>query len=180
MTLFRDKYRVESSRMPHWDYSWPGWYFVTICTQDRKPHFGRITDGSMNLSAMGVHAAACWQEIPTHHPRVEIDEFIVMPNHVHGIIVITGSERLPELRKRGEIRRVQKLSQVHPKGSSLASVVGAFKSVVTYRCRTENREFGWQTRFHDRIIRGKNSLQAVREYIRDNPINWHKDPFFVH
>jgi REP element-mobilizing transposase RayT len=133
----------------------------------------------MNLSATGVHAAACWQEIPTHHSRVEIDEFIVMPNHVHGIVVIAGPERLPELRKRGEIRRVHEISGAHPKRSSLASIVGGFKSAVTYRCRMQNPEFGWHTRFHDRIIRGKNSLQAVREYIRKNPANWHKDPFFV-
>jgi REP element-mobilizing transposase RayT len=179
MTLFREKYRVESARMPHWDYSWPGCYFVTICTKNRTSYFGRIADGSMNLSALGVHAAACWQEIPTHHPRVEIDEFIVMPNHVHGIIVITGPERLPKMRKRGQIGRVQDLSEVHPKSSSLASVVGAFKSAVTNRCRTQSPDFDWQPRFHDRVIRGKNSMQTVREYIRENPANWHKDPFFV-
>jgi len=165
--------------MAHWDYSWPGWYFVTICTKDRKPYFGTIVDGSMDLSAMGVDASARWREIPIHHLRIEIDEFIVMPNHVHGVIVITRPERLPELRKRGEIRRVQQLSDVNPKANSLPAVVGAFKSVVTYRCRTQNPQFGWQARFHDRIIRGKNSLKAVRDYIRENPANWHKDPFFV-
>ena len=179
MTLFQDKYRIESARKRNWDYSAPGSYFVTICTEDRKTHFGKITDDSMNLSAVGAYATACWQEIATHHPKVEIDEFIVMPNHVHGIIVITGPERLPELRRREKIRRTMELSAVHPKSGSLGAVVGSFKSAVSYWCRTQNLEFEWQARFHDRIIRGKNSLQAVREYIRDNPANWHKDELFV-
>jgi putative transposase len=179
MTLFRTKYRIESARKPYWDYSSPGWYFVTICTKDRKTHFGRVMDGSMNLSDIGAYATACWQEIPAHHSRTNIDEFIVMPNHVHGIIVIVGPERLPELRKRGETRGVPELSSVHPKTGSLGAVVGSFKAAVSYWCRTQEVEFGWQARFHDRIIRGRNSLKAVREYIRENPANWQRDELFV-
>jgi putative transposase len=179
MTLFRDQYRIESARKPYWDYSLPGWYFVTICTKDRKTYFGRVVDSSMTHSSIGAFAAACWQEIPTHHTNIDIDEFIVMPNHVHGIIAISGPERLPELRKRGEIRRRLELSSVYPKTGSLGAVVGSFKSAVTRWCREQNVEFGWQARFHDRIIRGKNSLKAVREYIRENPANWHRDELFV-
>jgi putative transposase len=179
MKLFRGKYRIESARKPYWDYSSPGWYFVTICTKGRKIHFGRVIDGSMNLSDIGAYANACWQEIPTHHCKVEIDEFIVMPNHVHGIVVITDPERLPELRRRGKIRRTMELSSVHPKSGSVGAVVGSFKAAVSYWCRTQNLEFAWQPRFHDRIIRGKNSLNAVREYIRENPTNWERDELFV-
>jgi REP element-mobilizing transposase RayT len=179
MTLFRDTYRVESARKPHWDYTLPGWYFVTICTRNRRIHFGRIIGGSMNLSTVGAYAAACWQEIPSHHPDVTLDEFIVMPNHVHGIVVIGGPERLPELRRREKIKRTQALSSVHPAAGSLGAIVGSFKAAVTYWCRSHNQEFAWQARFHDRIIRGKNSLQAVRQYIRDNPMNWERDTLYV-
>jgi putative transposase len=179
MTLFRDQYRIESARKPYWDYSLPGWYFVTICTKDRKIYFGRVVDSSVSLSAIGVRATSFWQEIPRHHVNVDIDEFIVMPNHVHGIIVISGPERLPELRRRGEIRRTMALSSVHPKAGSLGAVVGSFKSAVTRWCREQSVRFAWQPRFHDRIIRGKNSLKAVREYIRENPANWHRDELFV-
>jgi putative transposase len=179
MTLFRDTYRIESARKRHWDYSSPGCYFVTICTKGKKVHFGRVLDGAVKLSSIGHYAAACWREIPVHHPGVTIDEFIIMPNHIHGIVIISGPERLPELHKRGEIRRTQELSAVHPKSGSLGAVVGSFKVAVTYWCRTQKFAFDWQARFHDRIIRGKNSLKAVREYIRDNPANWHKDEFFV-
>lgn len=179
MTLFRDRYRIESARKPHWDYSLPGGYFLTICTKDKKHHFGRILADVMNLSLIGSYAAACWREIPVHHPGVTTDEFIVMPNHVHGIIVISGPERLPEMHKREAIRRAQALSTVYPKSGSLGAVVGSFKAAVTYWCRTQEFEFDWQPRFHDRIIRGRNSLNAVRQYIRDNPANWHKDEFFA-
>lgn len=179
MTLFRQTYRIESARKPHWDYSWPGWYFVTTCTKDMKIRFGKVLDGSVNLSSIGAYAAACWREIPVHHPGVTIDEFIVMPNHIHGIIVISGPERLPALPRRGEIKRTMELSAVHPKSGSLGAIVGSFKAAVTYWCRTQNFEFDWQPRFHDRIIRGKNSLKNIREYIRENPANWHKDDLYV-
>lgn len=179
MTLFRNKYRVESARKPHWDYTLPGWYFVTICTQNRRPYFGRVIQEAMILSALGDYAFECWKEIPAHHKNVSIDEFVVMPNHVHGIIMIGGPDRPPQLHRRGEIRRLPGLSEVHPRPGSLGAVVGSFKSAVSRWCRSQQLVFAWEARFHDRIIRGRNSLKAVREYIRDNPKNWHKDSEFV-
>jgi REP element-mobilizing transposase RayT len=133
----------------------------------------------MNLSLLGDYAQQCWREIPSHHKNIDIDEFIIMPNHVHGIIVISGPERLPELRMPGDIVRTPALSEVHPESGSLGAVVGSFKSAVTRWCREQRMMFGWQPRFHDRIIRGGNALKAVREYIWDNPKNWHKDSEFV-
>ncbi len=165
MTLFRNKYRIESARKRDWDYTSGGWYFVTICTKD--------------LSDIGNHASGCWNEIPSHHPDVNIDEFIVMPNHVHGIIVLSGPEHLPRLRRSNEIRRIAEFSSVHPKTGSLGAVIGSFKSAVTRWCRSQELPFGWQARFHDRIIRGRNSLEAIREYIQDNLKNWRKDSEFI-
>ncbi|HWX56552.1 MAG TPA: transposase [Verrucomicrobiae bacterium] len=152
---------------------------MTICTENKRPYFGRVVGGAMALSDIGEQAASCWKDIPRHHSNVEIDEWIVMPNHLHGIIVISGPERLPELRQREKIRRVMELSAVHPKADSLGSVVGSFKSAVSKWCGLQGRQFEWQDRFHDRIIRGKNSLSAIRQYIRDNPKNWEKDTEFV-
>ena len=172
MTLFRDKYRIESARKPNWDYTLPGWYFVTICTLEKQPHFGRVVNATMNLSAIGERAHACWKEVPQHHRHIDIDDFVVMPNHMHGIVIIGGPERLPELRKREKLKQVAELNAVRPKANSLGAVVGSFKSAVTRWCGTQHVEFNWQPRFHDRIIRGKNSLKAVREYIRDNPATW--------
>src|SRR5215471_19768139 len=124
LMLFRETYRIESARKPYWDYCCCGSYFVTICTKNRRALFGKVVDDAVNLSAIGRHATGCWQEIPAHHRNVEIDEFIVMPNHVHGIIVLTGPERLPALRRRGQIKQIAELTSVHPQPGSLGAVVG--------------------------------------------------------
>ena len=179
MTLFREQYRIESARKPHWDYTLPGWYFVTICTQRKKPYFGRVENATVNLSSVGKYVDACWKEVPQHHLHVDIDEFVVMPNHMHAIVIIGGPERLPEMRKREKFKRIAELDNVRPKANSLGAIVGSFKSVITRWCGAQNMEFNWQPRFHDRIIRGKNSLKAIRQYIKDNPANWCKDTFYV-
>ncbi len=88
MTLFKGKYRVESTRLRGWDYSSPGRYFVTICTKDRKLFFGGVIHAVMELSEIGKIAHQYWTEIPGHFPMVVLDEFKIMPNHVHGIVVI--------------------------------------------------------------------------------------------
>jgi REP element-mobilizing transposase RayT len=179
MTLFRQKYRIESARKPHWDYTLPGWYFVTICTEEKRLYFGSVANAIVNLSQIGAFAEACWRDIPNHHKDISLDEFIFMPNHLHGIVVIGGPERLPQMRMREKYKRVAELNGVRPKANSLGAVVGSFKSVVTTWCKAQELEFDWQPRFHDRIIRGKNSLKAIRQYIRDNPANWKKDTFYV-
>ncbi len=179
MTLFREKYRIESARNPNWDYTLPGFYFVTICTQEKKPYFGYVENAIMILSRIGECADACWREIPEHHEHIELDEFVVMPNHMHGIVIIGGPERLPEIRNWDKFKRVAELDAVRPKANSLGAVIGSFKSAVTRWCGTNEFDFDWQPRFHDRIIRGKNALKAIRQYIRDNPANWKKDPFHV-
>src|SRR5438270_2567195 len=179
MTLFREQYRIESARKPHWDYTLPGWYFVTICTQQKKPYFGRVVNATVNLSSVGKYVDACWKEVPEHHLHVEIDEFMVMPNHMHAIVIIGGPDRLPELRKREKFKRIAEVNSVRPKANSLGAGVGSCKSVVTQWCEVQHVEFEWQPRFHDRIIGGMNSLKAVREYIRDNRANWCKDKFYV-
>jgi putative transposase len=179
MTLFREQYRIESARKPHWDYTLPGWYFVTICTRGKRPHFGQVVNATVNLSSIGEYADACWKEIPQHHQHAGIDEFIVMPNHMHGIVIIGGPERLPEMRKRERFKQVAELNAVRPKANSLGTIVGSFKSAVTRWCVARHMEFEWQPRFHDRIIRGRSSLKAIREYIRDNPAHWAKDAFYI-
>lgn len=87
MSLYKNKYRIESSRLKKWDYSAPGHYFITICTKDRKCLFGNVTRGKMILSEMGKIAEQYWREIPDHFNHVKLDEFVVMPNHIHGIII---------------------------------------------------------------------------------------------
>ncbi len=91
--LFQNRYRVPSIRMPGWDYRSPGAYFITICTKNRLPWFGEIHDQTMALSDIGRIADACWREIPNHFPHVTLDALVVMPNHVHGIIILRHDDR---------------------------------------------------------------------------------------
>jgi putative transposase len=88
MTLFKNKYRIESARLKGWDYRNPGYYFVTIVTRGRVPYFGKVEGDDVRLSAIGEIAAQCWAENPQHHAGIELDEWVIMPNHAHGIIVI--------------------------------------------------------------------------------------------
>jgi len=85
---YQNKYRTQSTRLQHWDYGWNGAYFVTICAQNRDHFFGDTQTGIMKLSEIGQLAQKYWQEIPDHFPYIIMDEFVVMPNHVHGILVI--------------------------------------------------------------------------------------------
>jgi putative transposase len=179
MTLFRDKYRIETTRKRDWNYAAAGWYFVTICTENKRSYFGYISNSIMRFSDTGQCADTFWREIPSHHKNVTIDEYIVMPNHVHGVIVIDGPEWMPPLRRKGERRRPQPLPTVSPKISPLAAIVRSYKSAVTTWAHEHNLKFEWHPRFHDRIIRGKNSLSNIQRYIRENPANWEKDAEFV-
>jgi len=141
MTLFRDKYRIETTRRRDWNYAAAGWYFVTICTENRRCFFGRIRNGVADLSSLGKYADDCSREIPLHHKNVAIDEFIIMPNHVHGIIVIDGPEWMAKLRRTGEHTRPEPLPAVSPKVSSFGAIVRSYKSVVTTWAHAQNLTF---------------------------------------
>src|SRR5512143_2641109 len=91
MTKFKDKYRIESARLRGWDYRSAGGYFVTICVKDRECVFGHVVNDDIELSSLGEIANEYWRQIPSHHVGVEIDEFVIMPNHTHGIVIIRES-----------------------------------------------------------------------------------------
>jgi REP element-mobilizing transposase RayT len=164
---------VESIRKWNWNYSAPGFYFITICTKDKRLYFGRVEKEAMKVSEIGALADTFWKEIPSHHKDVELDEFIVMPNHVHGIIRICGPE--PDLKL---LSRAKKPLLSPPRGS-LGVIARSYKAAVTHWCKEKSVPFGWQPRYHDRIIRSPKALAAVRQYIRDNPKNWLNDEHYL-
>ncbi|MDI6780275.1 MAG: hypothetical protein QME25_08860 [Bacteroidota bacterium] len=88
MTLFKNKYRIESTRLKEWDYSNAGWYYITICTKDKICWFGKILNGELESNDIGKLVKGCWQEIPKQFLNVDIDKYVIMPNHIHGIIII--------------------------------------------------------------------------------------------
>jgi putative transposase len=172
MSLFKDKYRVEPARLPHWGYSSDGWYFVTICTKNRTEYFGDVRDYIMKLSDIRRIAAKFWNEIPKHFPFVLLDEWIVMPNHLHGIVII---DKPPvETRDLASLQWVE--NKFGPlKKQSLQSIIHGFKSSVTRWCNKTGQNFAWQPRFYDHIIRDQKSLNEIRQYIYDNPEKWQLD-----
>ena len=179
MDKFRNKYRIASARLASWDYSNPGLYFITICTKDRINFFGEISYNEMYLNEIGKIADKFWGDIPDHFHNVELGEFIIMPNHVHGIIIINESPvetrhalSLPNKTTHPRFR--------NPGKHTISSMVGSFKSAVTKSAHLIDPDFGWQSRFHDHIIRSNDDYKRVSDYIKYNPENWMRDKFYNH
>ncbi len=162
-------FRNVQIRLYSWDYRKDGAYFITLCTKDRSPFFGEIVNGQMKLSHLGILANVFWHEIKNHSTNVILEEFVVMPDHIHGILIIDfsliDSERLnPAITGQNRFQNIGK--------NSLSSLIGSYKSAVTKHARRLGFEFAWQSRFHDHIIRDEQSFQRIKEYIRKNPENW--------
>ena len=176
MTLFKNKYRIESARLKGWDYRNPGHYFVTICTRGRVPYFGKVEGDDVRLSPIGEIAAQCWAENPQHHAGIELDEWVIMPNHAHGIIVVVETLHSVEtLQCNVSTVAKNQMAAISPKTGSLSVAVRSFKSAVTKLAHKAGHEFGWQERFWDHIIRNEAELNRIRNYIRANPSNWEND-----
>lgn len=160
--LFKNRYRIPSLRLTGWDYRWAGVYSVTINTWKRVRWFGEVRQGQVALSLVGEAVEAEWKKIPRHHSRVALDQWIVMPDHLHGLLIFHG--RTPDEPE----RRKQLLAQ------SLGAVIGQFKSETTKRIRRNlnQRAFAWQARFYDTIVRDLAHLDNLRTYIRENPLRW--------
>ena len=199
MTLFRDRYRIESTRLPGWDYASDGVYFVTICTRDRECFLGEVVDGEMVLSAAGVIIAEEWVKTAQIRKNVSLDAWVVMPNHLHGIIYIhnpdhkeltrrdapvgrlfdqVGTTDVPPARLYGSVGRVESTADVPPArlyGGTIGSIIGQFKSICTKRICAAGYDFAWQPRFYDQIVRDDKTMLAIREYILNNPQKWDFD-----
>jgi putative transposase len=170
MTLFQERYRIESTRVPDWDYSARGWYFVTICTRDRKHSLGNAVAGKIQLSEAGAIAETEMRMVSSRYASVAVDRFVIMPNHVHAIVVVDGVHAYSP--SSPEDVRVSATSS-----PTLSNIVGGYKAGVTRICRVRGiADFAWQLRFHEHILRSNASVNAVRDYIERNPQNWLEDP----
>lgn len=150
MTQFKDKYRVESTRLKGWDYSSASLYFITTNTKNNINFFGKIENDKIILSSLGHIANDYWLAIPKHYPEFDIDQFQIMPNHIHAILILKDDDYLD-------------------KRHSVGDVVGKFKAGVSRWARKNGYpEFSWQERFYDRVIRNEFELQKIRHYIMYN------------
>ncbi len=193
-------YRISSARLQNWDYRWRGAYFITICTHNRECYFGEIVSGTnkTQLSPIGVIADILWHEIKNHTTHVELGEFVVMPNHIHGILILTGNMQNGNgnengnnnvLVETGHALSLPKQSTPHPRQTigqrryqnigknSVSSIIGSYKSAVTRHAHRLGYNYDWQTRFYDHIIRNDESFQKISEYIVNNPAKWNDDKF---
>jgi putative transposase len=174
---FQDKYRVESTRLPNRNYAANGWYFITICTKDCFDYFGQVVSGQVKLSEIGEIAQKCWVEIPNHFEHTQIDTYVIMPNHVHGIVIIDKPTDV-ETRNFASLQQpVDESNKFGPlKSGSLQAIIHAYKSAVTRHCRHNNYDnFAWQPRFYEHIIRADGSLDRIGEYIINNPAKWQEE-----
>lgn len=182
---FKNKYRISSARLQKWDYPNNGAYFITICTQNRHHFFGYIQNQEMQLSEIGKLAEKFWYEIPNHFSMIELGNFVVMPNHVHGILIIDkpNDESFAETRQclvsTVETNSIIGSSRFQNQGkNTISSIVGSYKSIVTKMSRQINPNFAWQSRFHDHIIRNSKSFDTIQNYIEQNPLKWDDDRFY--
>jgi REP element-mobilizing transposase RayT len=189
--------RRRSIRLQGYDYSQAGAYFVTLCTQNRARLFGDVINGEMRLNVAGNIVADEWIKTAEIHNRTELDEWVVMPNHFHGIMVITDASATnrDDVKKRntGNYRRADNrpvgrftgrppVAPTGPKPKSVGAVMAGFKSSVTSRVNTYRQSPGsevWQRNYWDHIIRNETELDTLRQYIITNPARWEQDSLYA-
>lgn len=169
-----ENYNRKSIRLKGHDYSTPGAYFITVVTKDRICLFGNIENGGMRLNALGMIVREEWFKTTMLRPYVHLyeDEFVIMPNHVHGIIWLIDDELVGVRRRRTPTEE----QYGKPVVGSIPTILRAFKSSVTYRA---GRELSitkiWQRNYYEHIIRDQNDLENITKYILSNPYNWEND-----
>lgn len=153
-----------SLRLRDYNYSQPGAYFITLCIQDRKCLLGNIVGNAMHLNESGHVISEAWQWLPQQYPYVSLDSFVVMPNHVHGVLVIGNPE--------GGSRTAP--TKVKP----LGGLIAAFKTISAKSVNAQRGMPGaelWQRNYYEHVIRNETDLQRIREYIQNNPAQWALD-----
>lgn len=203
MDKFQNKYRIPSARLQNWDYRSAGAYFITINTKNGEYYFGNVVNAKIQLSNVGVIADILWYEILNHTKNVELGEFVVMPNHIHGILILNGNDYdgdddddvdddgggnvcgrddaciVSTETETGNTKnsKNQQMAKISPKPGSVSCIIGSYKSAVSKHAHRLGFEFEWQERFYDHIIRNDKSYISIANYIINNPQNWEKDKF---
>ena len=188
--LFKNKYKIDSARLQSWDYSWDGIYFITICTANMHHYFGKInSNNSMDFSDSGKIANQIWELIPTQFPFVELGEFIIMPNHVHGILILNNGNQIFNSFKEINILKLGgKTGDKNPMlQDNISRIIRWYKGRVSFEIRKIMKEkiqqthddknelkFEWQTRFYDGIIQTQERFDITSKYIKDNPKKWNE------
>lgn len=165
-----EKHHRRSIRLKGFDYKQSGAYFVTICTQNRECLFGTAGDGEIQQNDAGRTAQVSWQELPSRFSNISLDAFVVMPNHIHGIIVVGRqfiASSAAQDKNQGAINRAP----------TLGEIVRAYKASSARLIRSAaNANVAWQRNYYEHVIRDEQSFDRIRQYILDNPVRWSVDP----
>jgi REP element-mobilizing transposase RayT len=174
MTYNSEIHHRRSIRLKEYDYSQAGAYFVKVCAWNRECLFGEISQGKVNCNEAGKVVADVWNKLPERFPSIELDEFVIMPNHIHGIVILNTTVgaglALPGTK--------HKQTGAASGAPTLGDIMRTFKSMSVV---TANRRFDrpgcpvWQRNYYEHIIRDEKELHAIREYIRYNPLKWDED-----
>jgi putative transposase len=194
--LYKNKYRIPSTRLQSWDYGAAGMYFITICTKHMQCFFGNIpftadfASAKMNKTILGeIAESELLKSIEIRKDmNIEIAEYIIMPNHIHAIILIgenefnSGAAASTDAMHRVSTRNTgmppAPKNAFKPQSKNLASILCGYKSAVTTFARKNNLKFEWHIRFHDHIIRDEDEYRRIAYYIQKNPETWAKDKFY--
>ena len=198
---YKNRYRISSARADWHSYD-GGYYHVTLCAKNRELYFGEIVDGSMRLSEIGKYAEEQFKNVTSYYPYAEIPLFVVMPNHIHAIVVIDNHSPRRDAIDAVEYSVFHRVSDIHrvkedmmddpsmdsgtPKGGltgndnpmlhqRLGTVIRGLKARVTHYANENDIAFAWQSRFHDRIIRNQKDLNETGKYIENNVVKWKED-----
>lgn len=176
------KHHRRSIRLPEYDYSQPGTYFVTVVAWHRECLFGDVVGGEMKFSKFGLVAKQQWEKLPKRFPDIELGAFVIMPNHMHGIIMITNSrgtaENLNGLGGESSRRAPTQEGFQKPVKGSIPTIVRSYKSAVSYRINLMGGTQGipvWQRNYYEHVIRNEKDLQNKTDYINANPMLWYED-----
>lgn len=195
---FKNQYKIASIRAPWWDYGWSGAYFITICTKNRRHYLGEIKNKQMILSQVGVLADVFWHETPKHSKHTELGAFVIMPNHMHGLLIIdapypvlvdakaiagsgpgvSAETRQALSQQPTEPEKIPGKYQFQNQGkNTVSAIVGSYKSAVTRHAHRLGYEFAWQSNFYEHIVRTDADYQRIHRYIENNPARWESDIF---
>lgn len=169
--LFKNKFRIHSLRLQDWDYSLPGLYYVTICVKNFKCCLGEIKEGNVYLENIGKIVFEEWLNTPKLRPNVVLDDFIIMPNHIHGIIGIKEVRDVVETHCNASLRK----NTFGPQRNNLASIIRGFKGSVKRHCDRNGLAFQWQANYYEHIIKSDEDYARIKEYIANNPLKWEFD-----
>ncbi len=196
-----NKHHRRSIRLKGYDYSSPGAYFITICTHQRECLFGDIVDGEMQLNSLGQIVQGHWSKLPKHHSHLQLDEFVVMPNHIHGILILFNENRCNQSNTVGagladtvlvpSDHLTPKPAPTHgqltpefipTKRAGIPDIIRGFKTFSARRINQKRQTTGlpvWQRNYYEHIIRNDTSLQEIQRYVQTNPTIWRQDQLYL-